>query len=173
MIHWSDFIYTPLYELASLSIEILIALAMVALVIWLLIIERYLYFAFNYKHLRAQYLQRWQQTYNEAIATRRLLKFYYLSECRLHGERNIEWIHQLSKVSLLLGLLGTVTGLISVFELQLLAVSDASHQISSAISRTIIPTASGLLISLTGLFCTYHLKNIIRNSISRLDYLLN
>ena len=167
---WSDFIYGSFYGLHVIAIEIIAALAISALIVWSLIIEHYLYFVFNYKSLQEQYLQRWQQTRHcRTIAERRLLKAYYLSECRLHGERGIGWIQQLGKISLLLGLLGTVLGLISVFESQLLSTSDTNRHILNGISYAIIPTVAGLLISLSALFCTNHLQNMLNNAISRLD----
>ncbi|MBC6413408.1 MAG: MotA/TolQ/ExbB proton channel family protein [Chromatiales bacterium] len=166
---WAYFIYGFFYGLHAIGIEILLALAISALLMWSLIIERYLYFVFNHKYLRARYLRLWQKVYHRTMAERRLLKCYYLSEYRLHGERGIRWIQQLSKVSLLLGLLGTVLSLIAIFESQLFSASNINHQISTGISGAIIPTTAGLLISLSGLFGAYHLQSIVNRSIYLLD----
>ena len=142
-----------------------------ALIMWLLIIERYLYFIFSNKHTQAQYLQRWQTTYSDVVGERWLLKSYYLSEYRSQSERGIGWIQLFTRVSLLLGLLGTVLGLISVFEMQLLAASDLNLQISGSIALAIIPTTVGLLVSLSGLLFANHLRSLADNSVSRLGSL--
>ena len=173
MMQWFNFAYSPFYEFHAIRGEILIALISSALIMWSLIIERYLYFAFNRKHTQTRYLQQWQTTRSGIVAERRLLKSYYLSECRLQSECGIGWIQLFTKVSLLLGLLGTVLGLISVFESQLLTATDSGLQISSSIALTIIPTTAGLLVSLSGLLFASHLRNLANNSVSRLDSLLN
>ena len=172
MIHWSNFIYNPLYEFHTAGGAILVALIIAALIMWSLIVERYLYFTFNRKQSQIRYLQLWRTTRSETIAQRQLLKLYYLSEYRIQSERGIAWIHQLVKVSLLLGLLGTILVLIAVFESQLLIVSASNQPISNGIAQAIIPTTTGLLVSLSGLFFVYHLRNLANNSVSRLDDLL-
>ena len=173
MMQWFNLAYNPFYEFHAMRGEILIALIISAFIMWSMIVERYLYFAFSRKHAQTKYLQQWQTTRSEIVAERRLLKSYYLSECRLQSESSIGWIQLFTKVSLLLGLLGTVIGLVSVFESQLLAASDSSSQISSSIALTIIPTATGLLVSLSGLLFASHLRKLADNSVSRLNSLLN
>ena len=172
MMQTINFIYNPFYEFHAVGAEILIVLVIAALLMWSLIVERYLYFAFSRKQTHIEYRKLWQTMHNKTTDEQRLLKFCYLSEYRLQNERGIEWIRQLTKVSLLLGLLGTILGLISVFESQLFTASDVNRQISTAIARAIIPTTAGLLVSLSGLFFVTHLKNLANNSVSRLDYLL-
>ena len=169
--HWFNLAYIPFYELHIIHIEVLIVLMISALIMWLLIIERYLYFIFGSKHAQAQYLQQWQTARGEIVSERWSLKSYYLSEYRSQSERGIGWIQLFTRVSLLLGLLGTVLGLISVFEMQLLAASDLNLQISGSIALAIIPTTAGLLVSLSGLLFASHLRSLADNSISRLDSL--
>ena len=169
--HWFNLTYSPFYEFHIIRTEVLIILVISALIMWLLIIERYLYFVFNNKHIQAQYLQQWQITRSEVIDERRLLKSYYLSEYRSQSERGIGWIQLFTRISLLLGLLGTVLALIAVFEMQLLATSDLNLQISGSIALAIIPTTAGLLVSLSGLLFASHLRSLADNSISRLDSL--
>ena len=169
--HWFDFAYSPFYEFHIIHTEILIVLMLSALIMWLLIIERYLYFIFSNKNAQVQYLQQWQKTRSKVIGERWLLKSYYLSEYRSQSERGIGWIQLFTRISLLLGLLGTVLALISVFEMQLLATSDLNSQISGSIALAIIPTTVGLLVSLSGLLFANHLRGLADNSISRLDSL--
>ena len=173
MMQWFNLIYDWFYGLYALGGEILFVIILVALVMWALIIERYLYFAFSRKHTEAQYAQLWETIEDKTIAERRMLKSYYLSEYQIQSERGIIWIQQFIKVSLLLGLLGTVFGLISVFESQqLFATSVSAMHISSSIAHTIIPTTAGLLVSLSGLFFANHLHNLAHQATTRLDHLL-
>ncbi len=169
--HWFNLAYSPFYELQVIRAEVLIVLIISALIMWVLIIERYLYFIFVNKHTQARYLQKWQTTGSRVVGERWLLKSYYLSEYRSQSERGIGWIRLFTRISLLLGLLGTVLGLISVFEMQLLAASNLNLEISGNIALAIIPTTTGLLVSLSGLLFASHLRSLADNAISRLDSL--
>jgi len=172
MIAVSDLIANPLYQLYTMGGEILGLLMLFALLMWLLIIERYLYFSFSYKDTQRRYLLLWQTTRSKIAAQRQLIKSYYLSEYSLQSERGIAWIQVLIKVSLLLGLLGTVLGLISVFEAQLYADVYPNRLFSNSIAQAIIPTTAGLFVSLSGVYFANHLKRLAANSRTRLDRLL-
>ena len=137
-----DWLANPFYEFYTLGGEILIVLMVFALVMWSLIVERYLYFA-------------------------------YLSRYNTHSERGLVWIRVLIKVSLLSGLLGTVLGLIAVFEAQLVSAAFPHPQLSAGISKAIVPTTAGLFVSLSGVYFANHLRRLAGDSLFRLDGLLS
>jgi biopolymer transport protein ExbB len=55
-------------------------------------------------------------------------------------------------------LLGTVTGMIGVFDVIALSGNDNAQAMARGIYRATIPTMSGLVVSLTGIFFTVHLR---------------
>jgi biopolymer transport protein ExbB len=92
----------------------------------------------------------------QAQTTDRKLNRHLLDHCRLRLragiERNISQIAILAAVSPLLGLLGTVTGMITTFDVIALFGTGNSRALAGGISEALVTTQSGLLVSIPGLF---------------------
>lgn len=77
-----------------------------------------------------------------------------LAEARIRSERTIERsllvISTLAKSAPLLGLLGTVTGMIQTFRIMMFASTSDPRALSSGISIALIATEVGLVVSLSG-----------------------
>lgn len=82
---------------------------------------------------------------------RRLLDQCYL-QLRPGINRNIMLIAVLAMVSPLLGLLGTVTGMITTFDVIAMFGTGNARALAGGISEALITTQSGLLISIPGIF---------------------
>ncbi|MBO2562733.1 MotA/TolQ/ExbB proton channel family protein [Shewanella algae] len=80
----------------------------------------------------------------------------FLSRAALNLSGGLDWIDSLIKILPLLGLLGTVDGMISSFAE--LGQLDVQKQLSSGISSALLTTLAGLVTSLSGLYLAYQLK---------------
>lgn len=82
------------------------------------------------------------------------LRDLHLAETQLHQEleieRNLGLLSSLSKVAPLLGLLGTVTGMIQTFSVMMSASTSDPRALSSGISIALIATEVGLVVGLPG-----------------------
>jgi len=78
-------------------------------------------------------------------------------------ERNVGTILVLAAVAPLLGLLGTVTGMISTFQVIALHGTGNAKALAGGISEALITTQSGLVVALPGLF----MGNFIRRRVER------
>ncbi len=63
----------------------------------------------------------------------------------------------------MLGLLGTVTGMIEVFDIMAITGTGNARLMASGIARATLPTMTGLVISITGLFAITFLERFINN----------
>ena len=73
-------------------------------------------------------------------------------------EKPLNWLSVIAEVSPLLGLLGTVIGMIKVFAaINANGVGDAAH-LASGISQALITTAAGLVVAITAMLFHRHLK---------------
>lgn len=87
---------------------------------------------------------------------------------RVEAERNIGIIKVLVLVTPLLGLLGTVTGMIEVFQTITSSGGANARDMAAGISRATIPTMSGLAVSLTGVFAISVLDRRLSNNVDSL-----
>jgi biopolymer transport protein ExbB len=99
---------------------------------------------------------------------RRLLEHCQL-RLRPAIDRNIALIAVLASVSPLLGLLGTVTGMITTFDVISLFGTGNARALAGGISEALITTQSGLLVSIPGIFASAVLTLRARRLLERLQ----
>ncbi|VAW39323.1 MotA/TolQ/ExbB proton channel family protein [hydrothermal vent metagenome] len=76
-------------------------------------------------------------------------------------EKPLNWLSVIAEVSPLLGLLGTVIGMIKVFAaINAHGVGDAAH-LASGISQALITTAAGLVVAIPAMLFHRHFKTKI------------
>jgi biopolymer transport protein ExbB len=69
----------------------------------------------------------------------------------------------------LLGLLGTVTGMIEVFDVMSISGSGNARSMASGVSRATIPTMAGMVGSLSGVFAVTWLKSYAKRESQLLE----
>ncbi len=122
------------------------------LLMWILISERFAYYLFSGVRLRRAKANRWQGLDDYSSWQAHMLRERLISEVRVENERNLGVIRALILITPLLGLLGTVTGMIEVFQVIVDTGSSNARLMASGISKATIPTMTGLAVSLTGVF---------------------
>lgn len=77
-------------------------------------------------------------------------------------EARLEWLKLLTFIAPLLGLLGTVTGMIEVFSIMASSGQFSPGMISSGISKAMITTQTGLILGLFGTLCVFNIRTQLR-----------
>ena len=126
---------------------------------WFFILERLFYFQFEFSSDLNKKLSRWNMRKEKSSWSMRQIRQMELS--RLSGllSKNISYIKTLVAVSPLLGLLGTVYGMISLFEVMAEFGTGNARMMASGISMATIPTMTGLVSALTGFYFVNYLEN--------------
>ncbi|WP_051321566.1 MotA/TolQ/ExbB proton channel family protein [Chrysiogenes arsenatis] len=132
--------------------NVLWAILIVAVALWTLILERYWYhwrvFPQEFAALRAQ----WENTTLTDIWLARKIQQMDVARLRHQLGGSVFLIRTLIAMCPLLGLLGTVVGMIQVFEVLEFSGTGNPRAIASGVSMATIPTMSGLVVALSGLF---------------------
>jgi len=134
---------------------------------WILISERFLYFGFASPRLRDRQVARWNDIDDHSGWESHMFRERLISEVKIESERYMGIIRALIMVTPLLGLLGTVTGMIEVFQVITDTGSSNARLMASGISKATIPTMTGLAVSLTGVFSMSFLDR--RNEVAVAD----
>ena len=136
---------------------VLLVIGAIVLTMWTLMLERIWYFRFVQPRRAQQVLAEWRarddRTSGYAAQIRRLL----VSEVRSELTRSIPIIKTLVSLCPMLGLLGTVTGMIEVFDVMALAGSGNSRAMAAGVSKATIPTMAGMVAALSGLILSVQL----------------
>jgi len=77
---------------------------------------------------------------------------------RLNLHRNLGPIQTVVKLCPMLGLLGTVTGMIEVFDVMAIAGSGNARGMAAGVSKATLPTMAGMVAALTGMLFSIQLS---------------
>ncbi len=145
----------------------------VSISLWSLICERLMFFKRVYPKLRNSWVSRWQR---EARHCKQKKAFYIknclLSEAKISMERSLAIIKMLIAICPMLGLLGTVVGMIHVFDVMAVTGNGNARSMASGISQATISTMAGMVIAISGLYFHQLIKKTIEDNIHQLAILL-
>ncbi|CZF85596.1 MotA/TolQ/ExbB proton channel family protein [Grimontia marina] len=137
---------------------VLWGLAIVAALSWLLVFERLLFLITAFPGLKKQTIAKWQSREDKTSWVSRSMRESWLFEARTQLYRNLNFLKALVAICPMLGLLGTVTGMISVFDLMALKGAGEPRSMAAGISLATLPTMAGMVIALAGLFAHARLQ---------------
>lgn len=132
--------------------QVLWAILIVAIAMWALIIERYWYHWRVFPREFATLLQRWEHPPVSDLWLARKLQQMEISRLRQQLGASLFLIRTFIAMCPLLGLLGTVVGMIQVFEVLEYSGTGNPRAIATGVSMATLPTMSGLVVALSGLF---------------------
>ncbi|GAL03248.1 MotA/TolQ/ExbB proton channel family protein [Photobacterium aphoticum] len=132
--------------------QVLWWLAAVVVLCWVLVVERVLYLLFTYPNQQKQWLNAWADRTDQTSWYAHALRDGWLSQAHIALNQHLNLIKVLVAICPMLGLLGTVTGMISVFDVMATQGSSQPRLMASGISLATLPTMAGMVAALTGMF---------------------
>lgn len=151
---------------------VLWAIFAVSMLLWALIIERYIYLRRVYPGELDQLVQAWKERRDQTSWFAHQIRLARIAELATCLERSLGLIRSLIAICPLLGLLGTVTGMINVFDVMAVMGTGNARAMATGISMATIPTMAGLVVALSGLFFSVRLRQQARQEKQRATDLL-
>ena len=131
-----------------------------ALLLWALIVERYVYLRLVYPQELSRLVTAWRQRRDQTSWFAHKIRLALIYDMATRLGRGQALIRSLIAICPLLGLLGTVTGMIKVFDVMAVLGTGNARAMSAGISMATIPTMAGLVIALSGLFFSARLRHL-------------
>jgi len=127
--------------------------------LWLLVFERMWYFARVLPRDISAAVAIWQQRTDKVSWRARQIRKAMIS--RINGAMggNLPLMQVLVPLSPLLGLIGTVSGMLEVFDSMALRGSADARTMASGVSHAMICTMTGLAVSITGLYPVHYFRS--------------
>lgn len=147
---------------------VLLAILVATFILWALILERLIYYAFAHKGHVRRAVTRWEAREDHKSWYAHAIRDQLISEVKLKANQNVELIKTMVALAPLLGLLGTVTGMVTVFDAMAISGSSDARSMSAGVSRATIPTMAGMVVALSGLFFTYRLERTAKSETNKL-----
>jgi biopolymer transport protein ExbB len=130
--------------------------------LWTLVIERIWYFRKVLPGQAAAMHARWQSRAEHRSWCAREIRTAMISRLNAAMNANLTLMQVLVPLSPLLGLIGTVSGMLEVFDSMALRGSADARTMASGVSHAMICTMTGLAVSITGLYPVYYFRSRVR-----------
>ncbi|MFQ5659958.1 MAG: MotA/TolQ/ExbB proton channel family protein [Gammaproteobacteria bacterium] len=148
--------------------DVLVFIGLLMIVMWIMIIERLLYFFSRHKTLVKTTVDNWNARKERKSWYAHRIREAMISEVRLQASRYVSLIQACVALCPLLGLLGTVTGMIEVFEVMASLGTGNARAMAAGVSKATVPTMSGMVAALSGLFISVWLQHKVDAEIETL-----
>ena len=125
-------------------------------VMWTLVIERLWYFTRILPEERRATTAAWRAREDRSSWCARQIRRGMISRVNTSMNANLLLLRVLVPLSPLLGLVGTVGGMLEVFDSMALKGSADARAMASGVSHAMICTLTGLAVSITGLYPVYY-----------------
>jgi biopolymer transport protein ExbB len=156
-------------ELISIAIEsiqnfmdlggwVLYLIALLLVIMWYMIIERILYLRGPHKSAVKSAINEWEARSERVSWEAHRIREELISKVSVRLRKNLPMIQACVALCPLFGLLGTVTGMIEVFQVMAVNGTSNARAMAGGVSRATVPTMAGMVAALSGLFLSFWLQ---------------
>ena len=137
-------------DFMNLGGPVLRAIAVVIFIMWVLIVERVVFFRSSMKRMSREIHDNWESRSERQSWNAKQIRELLISQFSEVTNRGLAVIQTLIALCPLLGLLGTVTGMIKVFEVMAASGSGNVRAMAAGVSQATVPTMAGMVGALSG-----------------------
>ncbi|WP_333607875.1 MotA/TolQ/ExbB proton channel family protein [Arsukibacterium sp.] len=138
--------------------NVLYVVALVLFVMWVMMIERYWYLRAVFPKMKRDIIARWDAREDTTSWYAHKIRDTWISEATDKLDQRMLLIKTLVAMCPLVGLLGTVTGMIAVFDIMATQGTGNPRTMAAGISMATIPTMAGMVAALSGVFFSSRLE---------------
>ncbi|MFW8590580.1 MotA/TolQ/ExbB proton channel family protein [Glaciecola sp. 2405UD65-10] len=149
--------------------QVLLVIGLLIFVMWLLILERIMYVRITHKKLKNEVVAQWMARKERSSWNAEQIRQAHISRLTIRLNGSIPIIQALVALCPLLGLMGTVTGMIEVFDVMAISGGGNARSMASGVSKATIPTMAGMVGALSGVFASTWLMRTSKTERSHLE----
>jgi biopolymer transport protein ExbB len=167
-----DAVFAPfraLHTMRALGGPIVDWIFATCVVMWCIVIERYWYFSRMLPKDTARSLTEWRERSEHTSWRSRQIRKALISRLNAGMSANIQVLRVLIPMAPLLGLVGTVSGMLNVFDSMAARGSADARSMATGVSEAMICTLTGLAVSISGLYPVFYFKRKVRLETERLS----
>jgi len=145
----------------------LVVIGLLTLFMWALIIERLIYIRVGHKKRVSIAVEIWEGRHDHSSWNAHQIRRMLIADVRLKLQWGVRPIHTVVKLCPMLGLLGTVTGMIEVFDV-MAGGSGNARGMAAGVSKATLPTMAGMVAALSGMIFSTQISRFATEESSRL-----
>lgn len=166
-----DFLMAPyhaLHDMRVLGGPVVNWIFFACVLMWSIVLERYWYFSHTLQADTARALNAWNARADKHTWRSRQIRTAMISRLNAAMSSKLGVLRVLVPMCPLLGLLGTVSGMLSVFDAMAARGSADARSMATGVSEAMVCTLTGLAVSITGLYPVYYFRRRVRVETERL-----
>jgi biopolymer transport protein ExbB len=167
-----DFLTMPfesVRDFLELDGDVLTLIAWTIFGMWALIVERLMYFRTDLKAMGVSIREDWESRTERRSWHAHQIREAMISRFSIEANAMVPVIQTLVALCPLLGLMGTVTGMIEVFDVMAISGTGNARSMASGVSKATIPTMAGMVGALSGVFLVTFITRSIDGHIEDLE----
>jgi biopolymer transport protein ExbB len=162
-------IFEAIRDFTETGGQVLLVIGLLIFVMWLLILERVLYIQVSHKALKKEVVLDWMARKDRTSWHAEQIRQGHISRLNMKLTGSIPIIQALVALCPLLGLMGTVTGMIEVFDVMAISGGGNARSMASGVSKATIPTMAGMVGALSGVFASTWLMRTSKSERTHLE----
>jgi biopolymer transport protein ExbB len=161
--------YESVRDFLELGGDVLTLIALTIFGMWALIVERLIYFKTALKAQGILIREKWEARAERKSWHAHQIREGMVSEFSIQANHLVPVIQTLVALCPLLGLMGTVTGMIEVFDVMAISGTGNARSMASGVSKATIPTMAGMVGALSGVFLVTFITRSIEREVETLE----
>jgi biopolymer transport protein ExbB len=149
--------------------DVLTVIAITIFAMWVLIVERLIFFRTGLKALGDEVRGAWTSRADRKSWGAHQIREAMVSKFSMAANSWVPVIQTLVALCPLLGLMGTVTGMIEVFDVMAISGSGNARSMAAGVSKATIPTMAGMVGALSGVFLVTFITRTIERQVDGLE----
>jgi biopolymer transport protein ExbB len=151
--------FNTLRDFMSAGGSVFWLIALLAAFMWAIILERIWYFNAGHKVYMQVLTSEWDAVGDHSTWRAHQIKDKLTSQATTEVNRYLPLINTCVALAPLFGLLGTVTGMIEVFQVMAFTGGGDARSMAGGVSKATLPTMAGMTTALSGVFATIYLTS--------------
>jgi len=149
--------------------DVLFLILAVTFIMWVLMVERIWFYSLEYRKQRNRVIDAWEARSERKSWYAHKIRTAMISEINHNLFQGVNLIKTLVALCPLMGLLGTVTGMIDVFDVMGSQGSSNARAMAAGVSKATIPTMAGMVAALSGIFLSTYIERRAKREAERLE----
>ncbi len=162
MIYYLMGLWESIRDFMATGGDVLLFVAATLFLMWSLMLERYMYLRVVFPKERKRIIAAWDAREDTTSWYAQRIREAWISQANEKLTARMTIIKTLVAICPMIGLLGTVTGMISVFEVMATMGTSNARLMAGGISMATMPTMAGMVAALSGVFFSARLAGQLK-----------
>lgn len=166
---WFIDAFEAVRDFMELGGDVLTLIAITILAMWVLIVERLIFYRTELPGMARAIQDIWEGRAERRSWRAHRIREAMISRFSMSANRSVAVIQTLVALCPLLGLMGTVTGMIEVFDVMAISGTGNARSMAAGVSKATVPTMAGMVGALSGVFLITMITRTVANRVETLE----